>query len=65
MNAIKKIFKLIRLGVFCKWFTNVNRHPYLRGRSVIFKLKYIISLLRIERWSMFVSASFIPNNTDK
>ena len=65
MNAIKKIFKLIRLGVFCKWFTNVNKQPDLRGRSVIFKLKYIISLLRIERWSMFVSASFIPNNTEK
>ena len=26
MNAIKKIFKLIRLGVFCKWFTNVKEY---------------------------------------
>ena len=48
MNAIKKIFKLIRLGVSCKWFTNVNNGPE-RFRILMFK-SY--------SWRDFIGSSF-------
>ena len=50
MNAIKKIFKLIRLGVFCKWFTNVNKS---RGISDVKRLP-----IMPYTWSYFIMASF-------
>lgn len=53
MNAIKKIFKLIRLGVFCKWFTNVN-NGQARFRILIFK-SY--------SWRDFIGSSFAWDRT--
>ena len=50
MNAIKKIFKLIRLGVFCKWFTNVNKLRSMLGSRHLLTMDYT--------WGNFVMASF-------
>lgn len=49
MNAIKKIFKLIRLGVFCKWFTNVNEDG----------ARFNVLLFSDYSWREFILASFI------
>lgn len=52
MNAIKKIFKLIRLGVFCKWFTNVNKlNPDI-------KMFYMFMMVHESNWKTFIFGSF-------
>ena len=53
MNAIKKIFKLIRLGVFCKWFTNVNNIP--AGFRILMFENY--------SWRDFIGSSFVWDRT--
>ena len=59
MNAIKKIFKLIRLGVFCKWFTNVNKQPELAERSFFFVFRFYLSFLFDPvSWRFFIGYSF-------
>ena len=50
MNAIKRIFKLIRLGVFCKWFTNVDKARSISGVKHLLTMRYT--------WSNFVMSSF-------
>lgn len=59
MNAIKKIFKLIRLGVFCKWFTNVNKQPGLTERGFFFVFRFYLSFLFDPvSWRFFIGYSF-------
>ena len=57
MHALQKVIKLIKLGVFCKWFTNVNKQ---NGFSYVFG-----SLLYRCEWSEFIYISFVFVVTDE